>query len=382
MHLPLYFALLALLVLARVKETKYYDLLGISPSDFDPTKLRSIYSKLAKRYHPDKNPENREEAQKKFLEISQAFEVLSDDKKRETYNRYGEAGLKQEGGGGSGFGGFGGMDFADIFEQIFKQKFNFTGFDDDFGQGSSFQQQQRMDLQFDMKDLYTGIKGYKLKVTNKVTCPVCSGTGAKNPSDVLRCPDCQGHGIRIVQQHVGMGFIQQFQTTCQRCSGQGRIIKKPCSKCSGARKITEEEEYSIDIPAGAPHGYAMLLQDVGSTNVLLVIHTKEDPLYTRDGANLYHNGLTLSLREALLGFRRSVKLPDGSQIIVERTEVTQPGHVQIHPGLGFPVVEDPKRRGDLFIPLNVALPATISDNTRSTLQKVLPVEDLNSKSEL
>lgn len=385
--LPLSISILLVLntIECRVKETKYYDYLGISPENFDPSKLRSIYSKLAKKWHPDKNPDNKEEAQAQFLKISKAFEVLSDEKKRAKYDRYGEAGIRDETQGNGN--PYQDMAFGDIFEQIFRQKFHFGGggfWDDDDGNGEASKgPPAKLDIQVDLADMYKGASEYQTTITRRKLCPKCKGLGAKDPKDVTICPDCRGSGTRIFQQHVGMGMIQQFQTRCQRCAARGKIFKTVCPNCSGQRIVIAEDTVTFDIPPGAPEGFRTQLEGMSDENpqyetpgdLYIIVHSKPHQRFIRDGPNLYLTAEPLTLREAMLGFQRTIKHLDGKPFTLKRTQVTQPNYVQVIRDAGMPVYLDSSKRGDLFVTYPVVLPPSINKAQRQSFEQLLKEED-------
>lgn len=341
--------------------TKYYDLFEMDPQNFDKTALRKAYYRLAKKYHPDKNPNNAEAAEK-FREVTQAFEVLNDDSKRSQYDAYGDEGLGQGGFQSDGAG----FNAQDIFERFFGRQggrghdfFNQGG--DRRARTPDFKVQYSMGLE----EIYTGA-AVSIEIPRQKICSACDGAGAKNPSDVKVCAECHGHGMKIVQKMLAPGFIQQMQTVCPRCNGQGRTYTRPCASCHGDKVRKETETLHVQVPAGAPENFVLKLEEMAdelpehtSGDVYVVITSEPHERFRRDGHDL-HTTLELSLYEALYGFTRTITHLDGRPVELARRRVTQPEFVAEIRGQGMPIVSETGRdtgqRGRLFVRCIVLLP--------------------------
>ncbi|KAG0146462.1 hypothetical protein CROQUDRAFT_657264 [Cronartium quercuum f. sp. fusiforme G11] len=363
------FVLLLLIVITTSSvAASPYQALGVDRNANDKD-IKRAYRKLSKRWHPDKNPGNKE-AEQKFLEVGNAYEILSDAEKRKVYDKYGEEGLKrhqaQGGGGGDPF---------DIFSRF-------------FGGG---QQQQRdgqrkgprmvTEMEVELADIYIG-RSIDFEINRRVICPLCKGTGARNPSDVQECGTCGGHGVRIVRHQLGPGIFQQVQMQCDACGGQGKKIAHRCTKCNGEQTIESINSLTIDLDRGAPDGYEEVFEgeadegpDHAAGDVVLRIRTRKQTEggFRRKQENLYWKE-TLRLDEALLGFTRKLTHLDGHDITLTRKGVTQPGFVQVMEGEGMPR-HQAMGHGDLFIEYSVVLPAQVTGQFRTNLAKLFGVSE-------
>jgi len=224
-----------------MKETEFYERLGVKP-ECTENEIKKAYRKLAVQFHPDKNPDN-PEAVEKFKQISEAYEVLSNADKRELYNKYGKDGLKE--------GGFSGSNPFDIFASFFG---DFGGFGGSRKGGKKRGEDLIHQLQVTLEDLYNG-KKTKLQVTKDVICKECKGSGAEKEGANVKCKTCDGKGIRILTQRMGM-FVQQMQTVCHDCQGKGEIIKEEdkCKKCKGQKVVKQKKLLEVEIDKGMSHG--------------------------------------------------------------------------------------------------------------------------------
>uniref|UniRef100_A0AAY5K7W9 DnaJ homolog subfamily A member 2 n=1 Tax=Esox lucius TaxID=8010 RepID=A0AAY5K7W9_ESOLU len=334
--------------MANVVDTKLYDILGVPPTATE-NELKKSYRKLAKEYHPDKNPN----AGDKFKEISFAYEVLTNPEKKELYDRYGEQGLREGGGGG------GGMD--DIFSHIFGGGlFGFMG-----GQGRSRNGGRRRGedmvhpLKVSLEDLYNG-KTTKLQLSKNVLCGTCNGQGGKTGA-VQKCVACRGRGMRIMIRQLAPGMVQQMQSVCTDCNGEGEVIneKDRCKKCEG-KKITFGGE--ADQAPGVEPG-----------DIVLVLQEKEHEIYKREAHDL-HMTHKIGLVEALCGFQFTLKHLDGRHIVVKYPagKVIEPGSIRVVRGEGMPQYRNPFEKGDLYIKFEVQFP----DNNWISPEKLTELEDL------
>ncbi|CAB1445398.1 unnamed protein product [Pleuronectes platessa] len=298
--------------MANVVDTKLYDILGVSPSSTE-NELKKAYRKLAKEYHPDKNPNHGD----KFKEISFAYEVLTNPEKKELYDRYGEQGLREGGGGGAG------MD--DIFSHIFGGGlFGFMGQGNRSRNGGRRRGEDMVHpLKVTLEDVYNG-KTTKLQLSKSVLCSTCNGQGGKTGA-VQKCTTCRGRGMRIMIRQLAPGMVQQMQSVCTDCNGEGEVIseKDRCKKCEGKKVLKEVKILEVHVDKGMKHsqkitfgGEADQAPGVEPGDIVLVLQEKEHETYRRDGKDLFMNH-KIGLVEALCGFQFMVKHLDGRQIVVK-----------------------------------------------------------------
>ncbi|TKR92573.1 hypothetical protein L596_007201 [Steinernema carpocapsae] len=343
-----------------VKDTKYYDVLGVAPSATD-TEIKKAYRKAALKYHPDKNPNEGE----RFKLISRAYEVLSDEKKRQLYDQAGEEGL-QEGGGGSG--GHNPMDIFDLF----------------FNNGGRRGHRERRakdvihQLNVTLEQLYNGATK-KLKLGRWVLCNKCDGVGGKKES-VSKCSNCKGHGIEIRQMQIAPGMVQQIQRTCSVCKGEGEVIRDLCPGCKGNKRVKEESILEVHIEKGMKdeqkivfHGKGDQEPGLESGNVVIVLDEQPHHVFARRGDNLVME-MKLTLSEALCGCYKTVQTLDGRKLVFQLLpgEVIKHAEIRTIPCEGMPHERNPTEKGDLLIQFNVQFPSQISDAARDNLAKMLP----------
>ncbi|KAI8825759.1 uncharacterized protein EV422DRAFT_503133 [Fimicolochytrium jonesii] len=361
------FLLLSVCLPAVFAGADYYRILGIERAA-SKRDIKKAYRDKSKKYHPDKNPGDKV-AEDKFVELSQAYEVLSDDEKRRIYDQYGEEGLKNSGGN----------QFHNPFD-IFAQ---FGGFGGGFGGFGGHHHAQRpkgpevnMDLAVSLEELFLG-KSLEIEINKQVICPTCRGSGAKNANDVTNCHSCGGSGVKIVRQMLGPGMYTQMQTHCEVCQGKGKVIKHKCPACAGAKVKRGSHQLSVAIERGMSDGQRIVMEqesdespDITPGDLVFTIRSIPHPIFTRKGDNLYLKE-TISLHEALLGFTRKVPHLDGNVITIEREGVTQPGFVQTVKGQGMPTHEFPSERGVLFVEYAVVLPDKLSTDQTELVKKLL-----------
>lgn len=351
-----------------VKETHFYDVLGVSPTASE-SELKSAYRKLALKYHPDKNPE----AGDKFKEISHAYEVLSDQNKREVYDRYGEAGLQGEGAGGSG------MSAEDLFAQFFGGGF-FGG-----AQGGRRQPKRCEDMQFSLpvslEDLFKG-KTTKLQVTRNIICDKCEGKGGKDGA-VRQCQGCEGRGIKVTLRQLGP-MIQQVQQVCNECGGEGEVIREKdrCKQCNGKKVVKDKTTLEVHIERGTVNGHKIRFTGEADQapgmqpgDVIITVTEKEHSLFKRQGLDLFCT-VKVELLTALAGGSFTLNHLDGRQLLcqIEAGEVIKPGDCRVIPGEGFPEHKRLHNRGDIFVQFDVEFPTShwTNSETIKLLEKVLP----------
>jgi len=346
-----------------VKETKLYDLLGVPPSA-SPAELKKAYMQKARQYHPDRNPD----AGDLFKDISNAYDILSDPDKRQTYDRFGEEGLKE--GRSPGGGGFG----ADILSELFGVRPQ--------GGGRNRKGEDLVHrLNVTLEDLYNG-KTTKLALRKNVICAECEGKGSPKPNAVQPCVDCRGHGVKVTLRQVGPGMVQQLQTECPKCRGMGEIIKDKdrCKKCNGNKVNQEKKVLEIFIDKGMTHKQKLVFSGEGDQepnvipgDVIIVLNQEQHKTFRRDGADLFMEK-EITLFEALCGFSFTITHLDGRVLLVKSGpgEIIKPGDVKEVPNEGMPIHKRPFDKGVLVIKFSIKFPESISPENIPVLAKVLP----------
>ena len=359
----------------------YYEVLGIGKNATD-AEIKSAYRKLAKKYHPDLNPGNKE-AEEKFKEVNEANDVLSDPQKRQRYDQFGFAGVDPNyaaanGGGAGGFGGgFGGVDLGDIFGDIFGGGFGggFSG----FGGGSSTRTanapRKGHDIQASViltfEEAAHGCSK-KITINRQDTCPDCGGTGAAKGTSPETCPDCGGRGYVVTQQRTPFG-VMQSQQPCSHCGGRGTIIRNPCKTCRGTGKTAARKSLEINIPAGIDDDQNIALRgqgDAGSNggpagDVIVHVTVKADPMFERDGYDVtIHVPITYS--QAVLGAEIEVPTVDG-KVAQKIPEGTQSGTKFRLRGQGIQYLNG-RGRGDQYVIVDVEIPKKVTRAQREALK--------------
>lgn len=345
-----------------VKETRFYDLLGVPPTADDNT-LKKAYRKLAMKWHPDKNPDDAK-AQEKFKEISEAYGILSDKDKRSTYDNYGEQGLKEGGGRGGGFGG----DPFDIFNMFFNGGGGGMG-------GRSRGPRKGKDvvhqLGVTLENLYNGCTK-KLSLQKKVLCNKCDGSGiqaeyADRRDAIQTCNTCRGQGMVIKTRQIGPGMMQQMQSVCPKCNGEGQIMnhKYTCKTCTGNKTSKERKILEIHVEKGMEEGHKITFRgegdqepDIEPGDVVIVLIEKKHDVFQRKDQELIME-MEIDLVDALCGFKRSVNTLDDREIIVTAIpgEIIKHNDVKMVRGEGMPYRGNPFEKGNLVIKFNVNFPS-------------------------
>ena len=353
----------------------YYEVLGIEKGA-SADEIKKAYRKTALKYHPDRNPDNKE-AEEKFKEAAEAYDVLSNPDKRARYDQYGHAGMD---GAGAGFGGFGGgFSMEDIFSQfgdIFGGGFGFSG-------GGRARQRTnrgsdiRVRVSLTLEEIANGVTK-KLKLNKSVTCDACGGSGAKDASSRVTCSNCNGQGYVMQVQNTFFGRMQS-QTVCPVCGGQGTVIKDKCTKCAGEGCVKSSEVVEFNIPAGVAEGMMITVSGKGNAarqggvngDLLVVIEEQADPRFIRDGANLIHN-LTIPVTTAILGGEVEVPTITGKAKI-NITQGTQAGKVLRLRGKGLPAINSYgsyNGTGDLLVVVDIALPTSLNSEEKELVAKL------------
>ncbi|MBN2032979.1 MAG: molecular chaperone DnaJ [Deltaproteobacteria bacterium] len=346
----------------------YYEVLGVSRTA-DEEKIKKAYRKLAMKYHPDRNPGD-SEAEERFKEAAEAYEVLRDGEKREIYDRFGHEGLA-----GTGFRGFSGFEdifssFGDIFEDFF-------GFGSRGGRRSRSRKGNslRYDLELTLEEAFTG-KEQEITFKRWTACSACGGTGMASESELKICSTCQGRG----QIYRTQGFFQ-ISTTCPTCQGQGRIMTDPCQECKGRGKVQADRKITLKIPPGVDTGSQLRLQGEGEPgdlggppgDLFVVIHCKEHGFFKREGSHLLCE-IPVSFVQAALGNTIAIPvLGDESLYDLKIPAGTQPDDVLTVSGMGMPALQSGKR-GDLFVRVHVKIPKKLTPRQRELLQEFADAE--------
>ncbi|KAI6241315.1 hypothetical protein M3Y99_00357400 [Aphelenchoides fujianensis] len=347
-----------------VKETKYYEILEVSPTASENELKEGEFCLELVRianwpfgYNPNEG--------ERFKLISQAYEVLSDPKKRQIYDQHGEEGIKEGGGGGM----HNPMDIFDMF----------------FGGGGGFRQQQQTkvrdmvhQLSVPLEKFYSG-HSKTLRVSRQVLCSKCDGIGGAKDS-VSKCANCRGQGMEFHRIEIAPGLVQQTQRPCSKCSGTGEIIKDVCKQCNGRKKVKSEETIEVHIEKGMPDGEKIVFhgkgdQEVGLEpgNIVIVLDEQEHEVFMRRGTDL-HMEMTLNITEALCGCHKPLKTLDGRVIVFSLLpgEVIKHEDKRVIHGEGMPTYRHPELKGDLVIHFKVEFPAETPKRNLKQLHALLP----------
>lgn len=360
----------------------YYEVLGVEKSA-DQEAIKKAYRKLAVKYHPDRNPGDKE-AEDKFKEATEAYEVLSDEKKRPLYDQYGFAGVEgmDQGGGAQYshafhdfsdlFGGAGGG-FSDIFDSIFGG--GFSGASSRSRGGPSSGSSLRYDLNIQFKDAVYGTTA-TIRFKHNEACEQCHGSGAAAGASKKTCPTCHGAG----QVRQGNGFFT-IQQTCPTCRGKGTSIDKPCAYCRGTGIQEKNKSMSLKIPAGTDNGKRIVISGQGDAgenggpagDLVIVIHVENHQYFERDGYDLYC-AVPISMSQAVLGCEVTVTGLDGKKIDIKVPEGTQHGKLLRVKNEGVPYTNSSKK-GDLYIQVQVEVPTKLNSKQKELLKQFMEIEN-------
>ncbi|MBZ5553560.1 MAG: molecular chaperone DnaJ [Acidobacteriia bacterium] len=356
----------------------YYQILGVS-RDANDQEIKSAYRRMAMRFHPDKNPGNKE-AEENFKEAAEAYSVLSDANKRSVYDRFGHQGLSGSAGGFGGFDPTVFSDFSDILGDFF-------GFGDIFGGGGGGRRRSsrergsdlRYDLQISFEEAAFGVKT-KIRVPRLEQCKECGGSGSEKGAGPTTCPQCQGRGQVRYQQ----GFLS-ISRTCGQCRGTGEVITNPCKECRGNGRVRAEKTLEIKIPAGVDNGSRLRITgegDIGARggewgDLYVVIYVKEHAYFEREGVDLHCN-VPISFSQAALGAEIKVPTLEGDEEQLKIPEATQSGTTFRLRSKGIPNING-HGRGDLFITVRILTPQKLTREQRRLLEQLATVSSVENK---
>ncbi len=358
----------------------YYELLGIS-RDALPDEIKKAYRKAALKYHPDRNPDNKE-AEAKFKELSEAYEVLQDEQKRAAYDKFGHSAFENGGNadGGGGFGGFSGFsgDFSDIFNDLFGGGFDTRGSRRSRGDRKVQGSDLRYDLSVSLEDAFHGTK-VPISYTTQAACEKCNGSGSEGKIKPVQCSTCNGAGVVRAQQ----GFFT-IERTCHICHGHGTIIENPCKRCGGEGRYRQEVNLVVTIPKGVEEGSRVRLAGKGeaglyggkSGDLYVCISVKQHKFFTRKGIDI-HCEVPVSISLAALGGEIEVPSLDGSKIKAKVPEGTQGGDKLRIKGKGMKRLNS-ETRGNMYINIIVETPVKLTKAQKELLEKFAEISSGNS----
>lgn len=350
----------------------YYEVLGVS-KDVDDATLKKAYRKVAKKYHPDVNPGDKE-AEKKFKEASEAYAVLSDPEKRRQYDQFGHAAFDGSAGGGYGGFDFNGADFSDIFGDIFGDLFGGGGRRGRGGnQGPMKGSNIRKSVRITFEEAIFGCEK-ELDVILKDPCPTCNGTGAKPGTSPETCPKCGGKGQVVYTQQSFFGMVQNVQT-CPDCGGTGKIIREKCSDCGGTGYISSKKKISVSIPAGIDNGQSVRIREKGEPGVnggprgdlLVEVVVSRHPIFQRQDMHIFST-VPITYAQAALGADIRIKTVDGKVIYTVKPGTKTDTKVRLK-GKGVPSVRNAQVRGDHYVTLVIQTPEHLSAEAKEALRK-------------
>ncbi len=357
----------------------YYEVLGVDKNASED-EIKKAYRKIAIKYHPDRNPGNKE-AEEKFKEAAEAYDVLHDPQKRQQYDQFGFDGPQGMGGfGGFSSGGFSMDDIFSMFGDVFGGRGGFSGFGG-FGGGQRQTTQHRgsdlrLKVRLTLQEVSTGVTK-KFKVKKDVICDHCHGSGAEKGSSSETCATCHGSGVvtRTTQSLFG---VMQSQSVCPTCGGEGKVIKNKCKYCGGTGIVKGEEVVEIKIPAGVASGMVVNVPGKGNAgihngvagNIQVLIDEEENDTFIRDGQDVIYN-LLLDFPTASLGGNVEIPTIEGTKVRIKIEPGTQPGKTLRLRGKGLPAVQGyGSGRGDLVVNISVFVPKSLSRDEKNVLEKL------------
>ena len=351
----------------------YYEVLGVS-KDADEATLKKAYRKVAKKYHPDMNPGDKE-AEQKFKEASEAYAILSDPEKRRQYDQFGHAAFEGGAGGAGGFGGFdfSGADFSDIFGDIFGDLFGGGRRSCRANQGPMKGMNIRKSVRITFEEAVFGCEK-EIDVVLKDPCPKCNGTGAKPGTSPQTCPKCGGKGQVVYTQQSFFGTVQNVQT-CPDCHGSGQIIKDKCPDCGGTGYISSKKKIAVTIPAGIDNGQSVRIREKGEPGVnggprgdlLVEVAVSRHPIFMRQDMNIFST-VPISFAQAALGGDIRINTVDGDVVYNVKAGTKTDTKVRLR-GKGVPSVRNSQVRGDHYVTLVIQTPEHLSAEAKEALRQ-------------
>jgi len=345
----------------------YYEVLGVD-TRASQEEIKKAYRQLALQFHPDRNPGNKE-AEEKFKEAAEAYEVLRDSQKRDLYDQFGHAGLE-----GTGFTGFGGFeDIFSAFGDIFEDLFGFGGMRTAARRAPQRGADLRYNLTLTFEEAAFGCEK-EIEVTKLDVCPVCRGSGAEPGTEPMRCPQCNGTGeVRRARQSVFGSFVNV--TTCGRCGGEGEVVSTPCGECRGQKRVRATKKIAIDIPPGVDNGTQIRLSDEGEPglrggiagNLYVVISVRKHPYFKRQNSHVFLE-LPINVAQAALGDEIEVPTLDGSEKLVIPAG-TQTGETFRLRSKGVPYLRG-EGRGDQLVTVYVVTPKKLTPEQRQLFEEL------------
>ncbi len=356
-----------------MSDRDFYEILGVSRKASED-EIKKSYRKLAMKYHPDRNKSNKE-AERKFKEVSAAYEILKDPQKRAAYDQYGHDAFRQGGmGGAQGFGDFGGG-FSDIFEEFFGAGFGNSSRNRGPSRGSDL----RYNMSISLQEAFSG-KKTNIRIPNYVACDLCAGTGSADKSGPSVCSSCNGQGkVRSTS-----GFFS-IERPCPTCGGEGSSIKNPCLKCSGSGQTKKQKTISVTIPEGVDTGTRIRIsgegepgqRGAGNGDLYIFVDVQKDKLFEREEENIFCP-ISISITTAILGGEVEVPTIDGKRARLNIPSGTQSETQFRLRGKGMSILRQ-NRRGDMYVEANVEIPVNLTSKQKSIL-KEFEIEGGTSKS--
>ena len=350
----------------------YYEVLGVDRGADEAT-IKKAYRQLAKKYHPDMNPGDKE-AEKKFKEASEAYAVLSDAEKRRQYDQFGHAAFEQGGGGAGGFGGFdfNGGDMGDIFGDIFGDLFG-GGRSRRANNGPMKGANVRTAVRITFEEAVFGCEK-QLDLNLKDECTTCHGTGAKPGTSPETCPKCGGKGQIVYTQQSLFGTVRNVQT-CPDCNGSGKIVKEKCADCHGSGYITNRKKIAVTIPAGIDNGQSIRIREKGDPGVnggprgdlLVEVQVERHPIFQRQDMNIYSTA-PVTFAQAALGGQIHITTVDGDMAYDIKPGTQTDTKIRLK-GKGVPSLRNKNIRGDHYVTLVVQVPTKLNEEAKEYLRK-------------
>ncbi len=350
----------------------YYEVLGVDRGADEAT-IKKAYRQLAKKYHPDMNPGDKE-AEKKFKEASEAYAVLSDAEKRRQYDQFGHAAFEQGGGGAGGFGGFdfNGGDMGDIFGDIFGDLFG-GGRSRRTNNGPMKGANVRTAVRITFEEAVFGCEK-QLDLNLKDECTTCHGTGAKPGTSPETCPKCGGKGQIVYTQQSLFGTVRNVQT-CPDCNGSGKVVKEKCTDCHGSGYITNRKKIAVTIPAGIDNGQSIRIREKGEPGVnggprgdlLVEVQVERHPIFQRQDMNIYSTA-PITFAQAALGGQIHITTVDGDMTYDIKPGTQTDTKIRLK-GKGVPSLRSKNIRGDHYVTLVVQVPTKLNEEAKEYLRK-------------